>query len=61
MREEKPFRMRGDKGSDGYRDMLIWASVVEFAESDDTMILVTGNYRDFCDVARNRTPLPLRC
>lgn len=49
MREEKPFRMRGDKGPDGYRDMLIWASVVEFAESDDTMILVTGNYRDFCD------------
>jgi PIN domain len=53
MREEKPFRMRGDKGPDGYRDMLLWASVVEFAifdlEPDDTLILVTGNYRDFCD------------
>jgi hypothetical protein len=56
LREEKPFRIKGDgakKGPDGYRDMLIWASVAEYSAAhlgtSDTLILVTRNHTDFCD------------
>ncbi len=55
--EERPFRIKGDgpkMGSDGYRDMLIWASVAEYSAAhlgaSDTLILVTDNHTDFCDV-----------
>jgi hypothetical protein len=58
LREDKPFRIKGEgpkKGPDGYRDMLIWASVTEQAtvslDSRDTLIIVTGNHGDFCDEA----------
>jgi len=56
LREEKPFRMKGDgakKGPDGYRDMLIWASVAEHSrahlDAGDSLVLVTDNHTDFCD------------
>lgn len=56
LREQRPFRVKGDgpkKGTDGYRDMLIWASISEYAtahlKTSDTLILVTGNHSDFCD------------
>ena len=56
LREEKPFRIKGDgakKGPDGYRDMLIWASVAEHSsahlDARDTLVLVTDNHTDFCD------------
>jgi hypothetical protein len=58
--EQKPFRSKGEgpkKGPDGYRDMLIWASVAEHSSAclntSDTLILVTGNHGDFCDGGRN--------
>jgi hypothetical protein len=51
LREKMPFRVKGDggkKGPDGYRDMLIWASIAEHAAAnlvpDDTLILVTKNH-----------------
>ncbi|TDD91069.1 DUF4935 domain-containing protein [Actinomadura darangshiensis] len=53
--EERPFRIKGDdkkRGPDGYRDMLIWASIAERAatlEPADTLYFVTGNHNDFCD------------
>jgi len=56
LREEKPFRIKGEgakKGPDGYRDMLIWASVAEYSgthlDGSDTLIMVTDNHTDFCD------------
>lgn len=56
LREEKPFRIKGGKekkGADGYRDILIWASIAEHAAKtlgpDDTLIFVTRNHSDFCD------------
>lgn len=61
LREDKPFRAKGDKdksGPDGYRDMLIWASVAERSRDhlsgEDTLILVTNNSSDFCDL-RDKT------
>jgi hypothetical protein len=46
---KKPFSARG-----GYRDALIWLSVLEIAESaDDKVILVTGNTADFGDGSGN--------
>jgi hypothetical protein len=58
--ERKPFRFKGEgskKGPDGYRDMLIWASVVAqasaYLDASDTLILVTGNHGDFCDGGRD--------
>ncbi|MFE2326679.1 PIN domain-containing protein [Streptomyces sp. NPDC059385] len=54
--EKKPFRLKAQdpekKGPDGYRDALIWASVAEAAAgfaSDETLIIVTNNHKDFCD------------
>lgn len=62
LREEKPFRIKGDgpkKGADGYRDMLIWASLAEYSAAhlgaSDTLILVTDNHTDFCDVKDTAT------
>lgn len=62
LREEKPFRVKGDgakKGPDGYRDMLIWASVAEHSRAHlhagDTLVLVTDNHTDFCDPADQGT------
>ncbi|MEV5552418.1 PIN domain-containing protein [Nonomuraea wenchangensis] len=54
--ERKPFRPKphdGGKtsGTDGYRDALIWFSVVEAATSltnDDALCVVTANHKDFC-------------
>jgi PIN domain len=60
--ERKPFRTKGaegkNKGSDGYRDALMWASVAEAAahlDDGDTLILVTGNSGDFCSKANPDT------
>ncbi|MGW3176040.1 PIN domain-containing protein [Streptomyces sp. NPDC001153] len=54
--ERKPFRNKGvdpeKRGPDGYRDTLIWMSVVEASrdlESNDLLIVVTNNHKDFCD------------
>lgn len=62
LREEKPFRMKGDgtkKGPDGYRDMLIWASVAEHSRAhlgtSDTLVLVTDNHTDFCEANDHET------
>jgi len=56
LREERPFRAKGDggkKGPDGYRDMLVWASIAEHGAEllgpDDTLIFITKNHNDFCD------------
>ncbi len=57
---QKPFKPKGDgpkKGPDGYRDMLIWASVAEHSaaclNATDTLILVTYNHVDFCDSGKD--------
>lgn len=45
----KPFDANG---KEGYRDALIWHSVLDLCRSltsDDCVIFVTGNNRDFCD------------
>lgn len=62
LREEKPFRVKGDggkKGPDGYRDMLVWASAAERAaaelDSGDMLIMVTANHVDFCDAGDTGT------
>lgn len=44
----KPFKGSGD----GYRDALIWESVLELCRAEPTpgcLMLVTGNHTDFCD------------
>ncbi|GLW75346.1 hypothetical protein Kpho02_76430 [Kitasatospora phosalacinea] len=53
--ERRPFRIKDDgkgkRGPDGYRDALIWASVVEAAGDlggHDTLVFVTNNSGDFC-------------
>lgn len=43
VRRRRPFR---EKGS-GYRDALIWQSVLGLAEADETVAFVTDNHRDF--------------
>ncbi|MFG2849215.1 PIN domain-containing protein [Streptomyces mirabilis] len=54
--ERKPFRNKTldpeKRGPDGYRDALIWMSVVEASKElnlDSRLIIVTNNYKDFCD------------
>ncbi|WP_351223048.1 PIN domain-containing protein [Streptomyces sp. NPDC002133] len=54
--EKKPFRNKGldpeKRGPDGYRDALIWMSVVEASKelnSDNMLVIVTNNHKDFCD------------
>ncbi|MFI6542956.1 PIN domain-containing protein [Streptomyces prunicolor] len=54
--ERKPFRNKGQdpnkKGPDGYRDALIWESVIEATVGlvdEDMLIIVTNNHKDFCD------------
>lgn len=54
--ERKPFRNKGvdpeKRGPDGYRDTLIWMSVVETSrelERHGLLVVVTNNYKDFCD------------
>jgi len=43
----RPFSTNGDKG---YRDFLIWVSVLQIAvDSDHTIIFITSNSHDFCD------------
>lgn len=46
---KKPF---DSNGKEGYRDALIWYSILELCgrlSSDDYVLFVTGNSRDFCD------------
>jgi len=46
----KPFRNDTDKPDVGYRDFLLWCSVVSLllADSSTRVMFVTGNYKDFC-------------
>ena len=62
LREERPFRAKGGggkKGSDGYRDMLIWASIAEHGAEhlgpEDTLYFITGNHSDFCEDQKTDT------
>ncbi|MBD3251021.1 DUF4935 domain-containing protein [Candidatus Uhrbacteria bacterium] len=46
LKRKKPFR-----GTDtgGYRDTLVWMTVVQLALENDSVALVTNNSKDFCD------------
>lgn len=48
----RPFSINGDKG---YRDFLIWLSVLQIAaESAHTIIFITSNSSDFCAKKNNQ-------
>jgi hypothetical protein len=46
-RERKPFKRKGE----GYRDALIWSSLLSAIASDEDVDLVTNNVKDFLDPA----------
>ena len=50
LERRRPFRISG-KGSTGYRDTLIWESLVETAlrYPDDQIVFVTDNSADYCE------------
>ncbi|WP_406630014.1 PIN domain-containing protein [Amycolatopsis sp. WGS_07] len=60
MQGRKPFT---SNGKEGYRDALIWYSILDLCgslDADDHVLFVTGNSRDFCDSGSNALAEPLR-
>jgi hypothetical protein len=50
--ERRPFRGK----SQGFRDALIWRSILEFAD-DDEVVLITKNWKDFAQDDKHRDVL----